>query len=180
VAPALAVAGGLAGAWIADRLGQISRPALAVAALAFLIGVFFPIREMVRLHPYQYTHFNIIAGGIIGADHLYMLDYWGLAVKEAARGLRTRLAETMQIPPDRGYWRVAMCAPQWNAKLELGPQFIANGDPKDADFALTMGVWYCDKLAAPILVEVEREGVVYARVYDIRGRTVTSLFSLEP
>jgi len=26
-----------------------------------------------------------------------------------------------------------------------------------------------------VLVEIQREGVVYARVYDIRGRTVTRL-----
>lgn len=186
VAPALAVAGGLAGAWIIDRLGrisgpaQISRVAFAVAALAFLIGVFLPVREMVKLHPYEYTHFNIIAGGISGADQRYMLDYWGLAVKEAARDLRTLLADAMRLPPDRRPWHVAVCGPERNVKLELGPGFITSSDATGADFALTMGEFYCDKLAAPILVEVEREGVVYARVYDIRGRTVTSLLSLQP
>ena len=65
-------------------------------------------------------------------------------------------------------------------KLELGPGFITSSDATGADFALIMGEFYCDRLAAPILVEVEREGVVYARVYDIRGRTVTSLLSLQP
>jgi hypothetical protein len=43
-----------------------------------------------------------------------------------------------------------------------------------------MGEFYCANLAAPIMVEIEREGVVYARVYDIRGRTVTSLNSIQP
>ena len=38
-----------------------------------------------------------------------------------------------------------------------------------------MGEFYCAKLAAPVFVEIERDGVVYARVYDIRGRTFTSL-----
>ena len=33
---------------------------------------------------------------------------------------------------------------------------------------------------APILVEIEREGVVYARAYDIRGRSFTSLFTIPP
>ena len=81
VAPALAVLGGLAGASIAVRLGRISPPAVAAAALAVLAGLVLPIREMARLHPYEYTHFNIIAGGVRGADDRYMLDYWGLAVK---------------------------------------------------------------------------------------------------
>ena len=43
-----------------------------------------------------------------------------------------------------------------------------------------MGEFYCANLPAPVLVEIEREGVIYARVYDIRGRTVTSLNSVQP
>jgi hypothetical protein len=31
-----------------------------------------------------------------------------------------------------------------------------------------------------VLVEIEREGVVYARVYDIRARSVLSLFTIPP
>jgi len=31
---------------------------------------------MIRLHPYQYTHFNHIAGTVRSADNLFMLDYW--------------------------------------------------------------------------------------------------------
>jgi hypothetical protein len=38
-----------------------------------------------------------------------------------------------------------------------------------------MGEFYCSELTEPVMVEVQREGVVYARVYDIRGRAVTSL-----
>ena len=43
-----------------------------------------------------------------------------------------------------------------------------------------MGEFYCANLAAPVMVTIEREGVVYARVYDIRGRTFTSLNSIQP
>ena len=39
-----------------------------------------------------------------------------------------------------------------------------------------LGEFYCAEYKAPILVEIKREGVVYARVYDIRGRTVSGLF----
>jgi hypothetical protein len=43
-----------------------------------------------------------------------------------------------------------------------------------------LGEFYCRELNAPILVEVEREGVVFARVYDIRGRNVTTLLTMPP
>jgi len=180
VAPALAVCGGLAGAFIVDRLGQISRPAVVFAALLFIVGLVLPIREMARLHPYEYTHFNMIAGGVRGADDHYMLDYWGLSVKEAADDLRVHLTQADEVPPGYGRWRVAVCGPQRTAQVELGPEFVATDDTRNADFALSMGEFYCKKLAAPILVKVEREGVVYATVYDIRGLAVTSLLSVQP
>jgi hypothetical protein len=61
----------------------------------------------------------------------------------------------------------------------LGPEFRTTWDTKGADFAFTMGEFYCANLAAPVMVTIEREGVVYARVYDIRGRTFTSLNSIQ-
>jgi 4-amino-4-deoxy-L-arabinose transferase-like glycosyltransferase len=175
LAPAMAVLGGLAAAWIAERLWQAWRPATAFAAVALLVGLFLPIKEMVKLHPYQYTHFNVIAGGIRAADDRYMLDYWGLAFKEAAQELRAKLTESMETPTDKRRWRVAICGPQRPAQVELGSEFRITWDPRGADFALSLGEFYCSQLTEPVLVEVQREGVVYARVYDIRGRAVTSL-----
>jgi len=178
VAPPLAVLGGLAGTWIAERLWRAWRPAIAFAAVAFLVGIVLPINEMVKLHPYQYTHFNVIAGGIRAADDHYMLDYWGLSFKQAAQELRAKLTESMQVPTDKRRWRVAICGPQRPAQVELGSEFQITWDPTGADFALTMGEFYCTQLAEPVLVEIQREGVVYARVYDIRGRAVTSRLSM--
>jgi hypothetical protein len=45
---------------------------------------------------------------------------------------------------------------------------------------MMLGEFYCAQLKAPVLVEIEREGVVYARVYDIRGRTISSLLTIPP
>jgi hypothetical protein len=175
LAPALAALGGLAGAWIAEQLWRTWRPAVAVAAAVLLVGLFLPINEMIKLHPYQYTHFNVMSGGIRAADDRYMLDYWGLSFKEASQELRGKLTESMATPTDKRRWRVAICGPQRPAQVALGPEFRVAWDPKGADFAMSMGEFYCSELTEPVMVEVQREGVVYARVYDIRGRTVTSL-----
>jgi hypothetical protein len=180
LAPAMAVLGGLAGTWVAERLWRTWRPATAFAAAVLLGGLFLPIKEMVKLHPYQYTHFNAISGGIRAADDRYMLDYWGLAFKEAAQELRARLTESMETPTDKRRWRVAICGPQRPAQVALGPEFRITWDPRGADFALSLGEFYCSQLTEPVLVEVQREGIVYARVYDIRGRTVTSLNMPQP
>jgi 4-amino-4-deoxy-L-arabinose transferase-like glycosyltransferase len=179
VSPAFAVLGGLAGGWVGERAWRLWHPAATFAALALLVGLFLPVREMVKLHPYQYTHFNLIAGGVRGADDRYMLDYWGLAIKQAAEALRERLTEGMQVPTDRRRWHVAVCGPERTAQVELGPEFVTTSNATGADFALTLGEFYCNQLAAPVLVEIERDGVVFARVYDIRGRVVTSRLSTQ-
>ena len=177
LAPAMAVLGGLAGVWVVERLWRAWRPATAFAAVVLLVGLFLPINEMVKLHPYQYTHFNVIAGGIRAADDRYMIDYWGLSFKEASQALRAKLTESMQVPTNKRRWRIAICGPQRPAQVELGSEFQITWDPTGADFALIMGEFYCTQLAEPLLVEIQREGVVYARVYDIRGRSVTSRLS---
>ena len=42
---------------------------------------------------------------------------------------------------------------------------------------MMLGEFYCRQFDAPVLVEVVRDGVVYARVYDIRGRAYDTLLT---
>ena len=176
IMPPVAVLGGLAGAWLWQRLAWFGRPALAAGALLATAAVASPVVEMVRLHPYQYTHFNHLVGGVKAADDHYMLDYWGLAFKQAADELHAKLTLGLEYPAARRRWRIAVCGPHHPAAVELGPEFVTTYDTKGADFALMLGEFYCAAYKAPILVEIKREGVVYARVYDIRGRTVSGVF----
>ena len=99
--PPFAVLGGLAGAWIAQRLERYGRAAMAAAVVVLAVGVASPAVDMVRLHPFEYTHFNRIAGGVAGARPLYMLDYWGLSLTQASRELRTLVVERHETPRHR-------------------------------------------------------------------------------
>jgi hypothetical protein len=180
VTPPLAVLGGLAAAFLIDRVRAFGRAAVATGVAALVAGGALPLIDMVRLHPYQYTYFNQLAGGVRAADERYMIDYWGLAFKQAAQELRARLAERHESPPSDRRWRVAVCGPARSAAVELGPQFQTSFDPKGADFALMLGEFYCADINAPILVEIKREGVAYARVYDVRGRAVLGLVTIPP
>jgi Dolichyl-phosphate-mannose-protein mannosyltransferase len=175
--PPLAVLGGLAVAWIARLLRPYGQTAMAAAATVFVAGVASPVIEMVRLHPYEYTHFNHIAGGAAGARTNYMLDYWGLSIKQASAELRDVLAARHE-KPSGATWTVAVCGPHTAAVIALGSEYSAIWDPKGADFAMTLGEFYCAKLDAPVLFDVMREGVVYARVYDIRGRSISTLLTV--
>jgi 4-amino-4-deoxy-L-arabinose transferase-like glycosyltransferase len=178
VIPPMTVLAGLAFAWAMNWLKENRRNWQPAAVTVFAFGLLLSLGEMIRLHPYQYTHFNHIAGTVRAADDRYMLDYWGLALKQASDGLREQLDEKQEAPPKGRKWKVAVCGPQRPAQVALGPDFTIGWDSHAADFAMTLGEFYCKGLTAPVMVEIKRDDVVFARVYDIRGRSISSLLSI--
>ena len=178
VIPPMTVLAGTAFAWGMNWLKENRRSWQPAALAVFSFGLLLPLGEMIRLHPYQYTHFNHIAGTVRGADYRYMLDYWGLALKQASDSLREELDERHEAPPHGRKWKVAVCGPQRPAQVALGPDFTIGWDSHAADFAMTLGEFYCKGLTAPVMVEIKRDDVVFARVYDIRGRSISSLLAI--
>jgi hypothetical protein len=178
VIPPMAVLAGVSFAWLMNWLREHHRSWQPAVAAAFAFGLMLPLGEMIRLHPYQYTHFNHIAGTVRAADDLFMLDYWGLALKQASDGLREELVERQEVPPRGRKWKVAVCGPQRPAQVALGPDFTIGWDSNAADFAMTLGEFYCKGLTAPVMVEIKRDDVVFARVYDIRGRSISGLLAI--
>jgi hypothetical protein len=150
---------------------------VAAGILALIAGIASPVTDMMRVHPYEYTDYNHIAGGVKGAQRNFMLDYWGLSLKQASQGLVAYVAQRHETPP-HGTWTVAVCGPHPPAVVALGPAYTTTWDPKGADFAMMLGVFYCAKFNAPVVTEIVRDGVLYARVYDIRGRSFSSLLTV--
>lgn len=180
VVPPFAVLGGLGLAWIAERLRSRGTLALGGLAALFLGGIALPVAGMARLHPFEYVYFNEAIGGARGAEGKYMLDYWGLAFKQAAEALRAKLAAEHAQPPDGRRWVVATCGPQLAAQAELGARFETTWKEEKPDFVLSLGTFYCRKLDAPLIAEVERDGIVFARVWDLRGRPAPNLLTTPP
>ena len=177
VLPPFAALAGLAGAYVADRLRHYGNVAATVGMVALIAGTASPIVDMARLHPYEYTDYNHLAGGVSRARQNYMLDYWGLSLTQASRRLLMDIADRHERPP-HGKWTIAVCGPHPPVALALGPQFTTTWIPKGADFAMVVGEFYCAKLDAPVVFDIVREGVVYARLYDLRGRLVSSLLTV--
>ena len=178
VIPPMAVIAGVAFGRGMNWLKENRRSWQPAAVAAFAFGLLLPLSEMIRLHPYEYTHFNHIAGTVRTADNFFMLDYWGLALKQASDGLREELVNRQEVAPNGRKWKVAVCGPQRPAQVALGPDFTIGWDSNAADFAMTLGEFYCKGLTAPVLVEIKRDDVVFARVYDIRGRAISSLLAI--
>ncbi|MEP7030197.1 MAG: glycosyltransferase family 39 protein [Pseudolabrys sp.] len=180
VVPPFAVLGGMAAMWLVRQLRNYGPEIRAVAVIVFIGGVLLPALDMVRLHPYQYTAFNRASGGMRMAKDNFMLDYWGLAFKQASIELHRALKAGSETPPRGRRWVVAVCGPQPAADVELGPQFETTYDQKKADFAMALGTFYCRHLQAPIIETIMRDGVVYATVYDFRGRASERLVTEPP
>src|SRR5260370_11774102 len=116
----------------------------------FSVGMLLPLGEMIGVHPYQYTHFNHIAGTVRAADDLYMLDYWGLALKQASDGLRDEINERQEVPPHGRKWKVAVRGPQRPAQVALGPDFTIGCGPHAAAVATTPGELLSTRLTSPL------------------------------
>jgi hypothetical protein len=180
VVPPFAVLGGIAAGWLFARVRQYGSYGRLAATAVFAAGIAMPVIGMTRLHPYEYTYFNRLAGGVRGAQDDYMLDYWGLAFKQASIALRDWIAANNLTPPNGRRWVVAVCGPQPAANVALGPQFETEFDQKQSDFALALGTFYCRHLSAPVIADIVRDGVSYAVVYDLRGRATPNLLTLPP
>ena len=177
VLPPFAALAGLACALIAERLRRYGKFAAGAGILVLVAGTASPIIDMTRLHPYEYTDYNHLAGGVPHARQNYMLDYWGLSLTQASRQLSADIADRHERPP-HGQWKIAVCGPHPPVAVALGPQFTTTWNPKGADFAMVVGEFYCAKLEAPVIFDIVREGVVYARLYDLRGRSISSLLTV--
>jgi hypothetical protein len=119
--PPFAVLGGLAGASFIEAARSYGNRAVAAFVAVFIGGVALPVSDIVRLHPFQYTAFNWVSGGVRMAHHNYMLDYWGLAFKQTGEALRVALDEQHLKPPPGRRWVVEICGPKPSADLALGP-----------------------------------------------------------
>jgi 4-amino-4-deoxy-L-arabinose transferase-like glycosyltransferase len=178
--PPIALLAGLAVPWLIDQARRRSKRALIAVVLLAAAAILDPVVAMVRLHPYEYTYFNLLAGGERGARKDYMIDYWGLSFKQAGEALRGWLEATGEKPPQGRRWKVAVCGPHPPARIALGDGFELTWDPRGADFVMALGEFYCARLDAPVLANVDRGGVTYATVYDIRGRDVKELLTQAP
>ena len=180
VIPPMAVLAGVAFALGHELARSENRRSWQPAALAvFTFGLLLPLGEMIRLHPYQYTHFNHIAGTVRARRQSV---HAGLLGPRAEAGFRRTARGTGRTAGSRrrraanGRSRCAVRSARRRSRS--APTSPSAGTASAADFAMTLGEFYCKGLTAPVMVEIKRDDVVFARVYDIRGRSISSLLAI--
>ncbi len=141
--------------------------ALGTAALTVHLWV------MLSLHPNQYVYFNALAGGVAGAAGRFDIDYWGNSYAEAIARLETYIATVDGPEAARRPYRVAVCGAPEAASEALPEGWLGLPEPAPADFYLVLmrhGL-PCRPLAAPMVVEIVRDGVTLSYVRDLRPAT---------
>jgi hypothetical protein len=147
----------------------VSHPSRTLAlasggALAF--GLAFTAREMVRIHPYEYTYFNrVIAGGLARAQHSYETDYWGNSGKEAAEWMRARYEPFAAGKPIR----VATCTHELSVSYYLPEgSYVMVGMSERPDLFVgtpRFGCW--NELTGRVVHTVSRDGAPLAVVKEM-------------
>jgi hypothetical protein len=143
--------------WIGLRL-RFKGSALLLTTLIVLPG----IAGIVRLHPYEYTYFNVFTGGVKGADGKYQLDSWCISYREAVEVVDTiaevnatvlAVPQSDQVPP---YLRSDL-------RLVTGRRNVSR-----ADYAVTCTYRDAENWGTEdfeVVYQVEREGAIFAKVW---------------
>ena len=170
---------------VAERLRARGLGGVGVAVVTLLIAA--PLVSVVRLHPYQTSYFNVVAGGLAGAEGRFEVDYWGTGLTEAmyfvnahrgdgARGRPTRvlLGSTTSPYPKAA---VEYAAASGIEVFTLADLARRPGAAPEIDYYLAPARYALDAYFedAPILFRVERDGVSFAVVRDMGGAPVRAL-----
>ena len=181
VVPPFAVLGGLAGGWIVERARSYGKAALGALAAVF-IGRH---RASAQRHGAAASvSIHGISTGSPAACAGRTTVTCSITGASPSNRRRTNCAPASRPPTSSrpragaGWWRSAVRSRR--RKSSSGPQFETTFDRKTADFAMALGTFYCRHLQAPIMATIEREGVVYAHVYDLRGAPTPKLLTVPP
>lgn len=155
---------GLCALWSRLRYSPRLRRLLVLGAVLLLIP---PLQSQIRLHPYQYLQYNLLVGGLRGADQNWETDYWSTSLREAAKLLRARLATEKDF--EKRSYLVAVCAEHVQADEWLPPNLVVTDDWRRADFFMSTTHMDChDAMRGELIASVERMGVKLAVVEDRR------------
>ena len=139
-------------------------------AVAGLIG--WSAISIGMLHPHEYVFYNVMVGGLPGADDRYVMDYWANTTREMTLALNDYLANENSQTGRRRAYSVALCAESVSAEAYMSPQLYVTKYWPRADFFIAPTHMECDELLdGEIIYEVKREGVVLGVVKDRRHRT---------
>lgn len=150
---------------VAGARGQVLAAMVAAVLTASLAwqGV-----QLIRLHPYEYISFNLLEGGIEGAEKSFELDYWGTSLGEVTRGL---IAYIKRQPDAPAIPKIFVCGDRMSVAYFLPKGMEVVDKRGNADYLVGTNDPPCrEHFENPkdAVVSVQRNGVVLGYAADLR------------
>lgn len=145
-----------------ERLGRL----FAVALTAVLVAQTW---VMAQLHPDEYVYYNLLTGGVKGAQGAYELDYWGNSLLEATKDLAEYIAMENGDKPISHVYKVAVCGHRLSAAYFFPEYMEFTRKLDEADFLVSFTQANCHRhFEGRQIITVERFGVALSVVKDRR------------
>lgn len=140
----------------------------AFAGLVALVMV-AQIWVMAQLHPDEYVYYNLLTGGVKGAQGAYELDYWGNSLLEATKDLAEYIAmENGDKPVTRSY-KIWVCGHRLSAAYYFPDYMEFTKTVDEADFIVAFTQANCHRyFEGRQIISVDRFGVALSVVKDRR------------
>ena len=170
--PGLALLAALGATAILARIPPKVKP-FGVALI--LLACLWPLPTMLRLHPYEYTYYNELVGGLKGAAGRFETDYWLESYNEAADWINNKARKSSKplnvlvaANKDSAPCALNRFGPNVNGWFKWG-HVKYREIPSDCDYYIgTTRYGLADDFPeSPIVHTVGREGVIFA---VIRGK----------
>jgi hypothetical protein len=123
IVPPIICIAALALNWSLERL--LTKPVVGQLALAAtVVFLILQFRIMWMLHPYEYTYFNRLIGGIEGASKKgYEAEYWTTSYKEGVEKLKRYLLERDGAAFGQTQYRILLGNADWCATYYFPQNF---------------------------------------------------------
>ncbi len=168
IVPVLSAASGVAIAAVYDickKRRWVGQALLSVLSCYFVAQ----LAIMLRLHPHQYIYYNVLVGGVKGAEGEYVLDYWGNSYKEAAEKLNRYLQGRDRSDAAGKRYVVAVCGPVRSAEYYLAKNCLPVSTVRNADFYIHFNGLNCDAPGqGKDIIAIKRLGATLSVVRELR------------
>lgn len=168
ILPPLAICAGLA----LDKglsIGKAKPFCYASMAAVMLLSAAYTLSVLWRLHPYEYTFYNTLAGDYKSAQTRWESDYWSSSSLQAGQLLKQYIAAEGTTRPQQPY-QVAICAEAFQGQAYLDDRFVITENWRTADFFISTTHMNCHTvLQGKLIGEISRLGATLAVVKDRRA-----------
>lgn len=122
---------------------------------------------ILKLHPYEYTYYNLYIGGTSRAFRTYETDYWLTCYKDAVQALNERVTAPVRLFVKREAY---LAEPFAGENVQVLPLGGAAEEPRSGDYVLANSRTN-DNLTtypkAPIVLEISRVGAKFCTIRQI-------------